>query len=160
MSSDIIEFIQLSNKDLNWLRLKLLELQDNKCAICGCDVTDKSHIDHKHKTSKETNGVNGAGLIRGLLCPNCNLLLGKIENNAKRFQRDDDLPNLLRRIADYIIEYTNYIHPTEKPKIKKISKRQFNKLQKLEPKAKYGTGKLTQVLEKLFNKHSINPFID
>ena len=94
------------------------------------------------------------------MCPNCNLLLGKIENNAKRFQRDDDLPNLLRRIADYIIEYTNYIHPTEKPKIKKISKRQFNKLQKLEPKAKYGTGKLTQVLEKLFNKHSINPFID
>ena len=87
----MIDFIQLSNKDLNWLRLKLLELQENKCAICGCDVTDKSHIDHKHKTSKETNGVNGAGLIRGLLCPNCNLLLGKIENNAKRFQRDTQI---------------------------------------------------------------------
>lgn len=154
-----MKLIQLSQKDLVWLRQDLLIKQDSKCAICGCDVTDKSHIDHKHKTSKEINGVNGAGLVRGLLCPNCNLLLGKIENNAKRFQRSDNLPELLINISRYIVSFTEYIHPSEKPKEPKVSKRQFNKLLKLEPKAKYST-KLNQKLKKLFDKHNINPYIE
>ena len=44
--------------------------QSGLCAICGTDVPGRNHltlyIDHDHKTGK----------VRGLLCCDCNLLLG------------------------------------------------------------------------------------
>lgn len=59
-------------------------LQDNKCAICSIEFPDayKVQIDHCHDTEK----------VRGLLCINCNWLLGK----------SHDSPDLLRRAADYL----------------------------------------------------------
>lgn len=61
---------------LNEYQLKLKE-QNGKCAICGrIDSADKItkyfHVDHDHATGK----------IRGLLCSNCNLGLGKFKDNA------------------------------------------------------------------------------
>ena len=41
----------------------ILELQDNKCAICHDVLT---HIDHNHETGK----------VRGILCLKCNSILG------------------------------------------------------------------------------------
>lgn len=62
----------------------LLAKQDGKCAICG--TTESSWgsmaVDHDH-----TNGE-----IRGLLCFDCNTVLGKM--------KDD--PALLRRAAEYL----------------------------------------------------------
>ena len=57
--------------------------QDGRCAICGCknDGT-KLHIDHCHAT----------GGFRGLLCAECNLMLGKA----------DDDPARLRSAANYL----------------------------------------------------------
>lgn len=58
------------------------------CEICGRVDGDcggrsgRLHIDHDHATGK----------FRGLLCPDCNLTLGKM--------KDD--PELLRRAADYL----------------------------------------------------------
>lgn len=49
--------------------------QDGKCAICGIDakiLTRKLCVDHCHNSQN----------IRGLLCPNCNLLLGKVKDNV------------------------------------------------------------------------------
>ena len=50
-------------------------LQGNECAIClkELDLTDrqKVHIDHCHETDE----------VRGILCVNCNLLLGLAEDN-------------------------------------------------------------------------------
>lgn len=54
---------------------KLLEKQDNKCAICEQRrITKKNknlHVDHDHST----------GEIRGLLCIKCNLYMGEIDKN-------------------------------------------------------------------------------
>lgn len=61
----------------------MLERQDGKCAICGKD-TDLC-VDHCHKTKK----------VRGLLCRNCNLGIGLLEDsednllNAVLYVRDD-----------------------------------------------------------------------
>ena len=82
-------------------------------------------------TSKEIPGENGAGLIRGLLCSNCNVFLGKIENNHKRYCVKD-LIQWLRNCADYL-EQPNlpYLHPKESFRLKeKISKSDYNKIVK------------------------------
>lgn len=43
--------------------------QDGGCAVCGGGTCETLHVDHDHKT----------GQVRGLLCPNCNTLLGRLE---------------------------------------------------------------------------------
>ncbi len=50
--------------------------QKGKCACCGIhqnELTKKFAVDHDHDT----------GLIRGLLCNNCNLALGKLGDNIE-----------------------------------------------------------------------------
>lgn len=49
----------------------MLDDQDNKCAICGVELSyEKMHVDHCHDTGK----------VRGLLCRRCNLAVGYIES--------------------------------------------------------------------------------
>lgn len=57
----------------------LLVSQDNKCGICGDTFTDENfpHVDHVHD---ETNKV------RGLLCRNCNMGLGLLQDNPEIIQ--------------------------------------------------------------------------
>jgi hypothetical protein len=53
----------------------LLQKQNNKCAICGKPqkLNKKSlSVDHNHKT----------GMVRGLLCSNCNFMLGLAKDNV------------------------------------------------------------------------------
>ncbi len=45
---------------------KMFEMQDGKCAICHKNSGRTLHVDHNHKTGK----------VRGLLCFQCNLVLG------------------------------------------------------------------------------------
>lgn len=62
---------------------EILESQNHKCAICGIldtEIKDNSRnmihklfVDHDHKT----------GIVRGLLCANCNHGLGKFMDNIK-----------------------------------------------------------------------------
>ena len=61
---------------------RLLLKQDNCCAICGCKNTSKiiKHpkvypllVDHNHRTNK----------VRGLLCGQCNTMLGMAKDNPK-----------------------------------------------------------------------------
>lgn len=51
----------------------LLNLQNNKCAICEKELTERPHIDHCHKSGK----------IRGLLCSNCNRGIGHFKDSPK-----------------------------------------------------------------------------
>jgi hypothetical protein len=56
----------------------LLERQSGACAICGCPNWRGSEprVDHDHSTGK----------VRGLLCRNCNLVLGMIGDDPKTAQ--------------------------------------------------------------------------
>lgn len=61
---------QLKSKDIKTVKEEILEKQEFKCAICGKPLTlDEAVLDHQHKIRKsDTNGENGNGLVRGVLC--------------------------------------------------------------------------------------------
>lgn len=65
---------------------ELWNLQAGRCAICLCRLVDDgsrhTHVDHDHTT----------GEVRGLLCADCNVALGRF--------KDD--PVAMRRAADYV----------------------------------------------------------
>lgn len=67
---------------------EILEGQNYACEICqkaiGCK-DNRPYVDHDHET----------GALRGLLCQNCNSVLGLAH----------DLPEVLRRAANYIEKY-------------------------------------------------------
>ncbi len=165
-----IEYIQLKTKDIPKYRNKICKEQKGLCAICSACIENCKGValDHQHKTKKETIGVNGAGLIRGVLCRDCNVFEGKIWNNSKRYGKFDNLPEFLRSLADYL-EKDNYpyIHPSEAPEHKKVGKRQYNKLTKAY-KAKHkntdklppfpGKRKPSKKLLALFDKFEISPY--
>lgn len=53
----------------------LAEQQNNQCAICGIESTNKKlDVDHCHNTKK----------IRGLLCNNCNRGLGHFKDDIEK----------------------------------------------------------------------------
>lgn len=58
---------------------QMFEQQNGKCAICNqIDISGKRlSVDHDHRT----------GEIRGLLCMNCNLLLGRVESTPELFSK-------------------------------------------------------------------------
>lgn len=95
-------------------RRALLETQLGNCAICSQRISGSGALDHDHHT----------GAIRQVLHTGCNALLGKIENNYRRF----GVPNLaafLAGVARYLQEHTlskhHLIHPTFKTKVEKCS---------------------------------------
>lgn len=156
---------QLMSKDVAPLRNKILELQGGKCKICGIDLTGDSAacLDHHHQKK-----IKGSGLVRGVLCRACNTYAAKCENNATRCGiQQDDLPITLIKISNYLVaQQYPYLHPTEKPKVKKIKKTSYNLLikamkagreKKLPTFPEKGGLKLTKPLEALFNKYKIVP---
>lgn len=68
---------------------EMWNLQAGRCAIClerlVDDGTRQTHVDHDHAT----------GRVRGLLCDDCNVGLGRFY----------DEPESLRRAADYVLEF-------------------------------------------------------
>lgn len=128
-----------------------------QCCLCGS--TEKLCLDHQHKRKTDPVGENGNGLIRGLLCTNCNHLEGKIWNNIKRYGKADDNNPLdsridfLNRLIDYYKNNVQHnrkiVHPTEKP-VDKIAKSHYNKLVKLSSKpVNPYTGRWTKQLREL-----------
>lgn len=88
---------------------QLLEKQNHCCAICErhkSEFKTQLAVDHSHKT----------GLIRGLLCTACNYrLVAKHEDG-----------DLLRKIADYIENPTDWAVPEAHKKPKRKRKRKAN----------------------------------
>ena len=60
----------------------LLDTHENLCGICGEQFDAGLYIDHDHSTGK----------VRGLLCCDCNLGLGRFYDN----------PDFLRKAAEYL----------------------------------------------------------
>jgi hypothetical protein len=166
------KLIQLRSKDISVYRDLIIKDQKGLCAICnellpleGGGVS----LDHQHKTKSETIGVEGAGLIRGVLCRNCNVFEGKIWNNSKRYGKFKTLPQFLRAVADYHEkENYPYIHPSEAVQTKKVSKRQYNLLVKAYGKQTVLTAKLpefpgkrkpSQKLLSLFERFEVSPYV-
>jgi len=115
---------QLKSKDVPIVRLNILNEQDGLCPICSEEVKDPC-LDHDHRRKR-----GGTGQIRGVLCRMCNSFVAKSENNCVRYNiQKDDLPDVLRNIANYL-EKTHYplIHPSEGPKRKVVTKASYNKM--------------------------------
>lgn len=156
----------LKPKDIKTTKQMLLEKQGYRCAICGKELTlENSVLDHQHKQRKsDKNGVNGDGLVRGVLCQEDNLSEGKIWNATKRFQGartpQDRIIWLQKLIKYYQQEPYPFIHPSEKIPEKSVSKRQYNKLKKIYPKTPNypKSTHLTKRLKELFEKFNINPY--
>jgi hypothetical protein len=70
-------------------RSSLLKLQGNKCAICDTDIQEegKYHVDHCHRTNS----------IRGVLCPNCNIMLGHAKDSTE----------ILKSALNYLEKYNS-----------------------------------------------------
>lgn len=52
---------------------RMIERQENKCAICENKFVEVPHIDHDH----------GSGKVRGLLCARCNRGIGHFYDNLE-----------------------------------------------------------------------------
>ena len=66
--------------------------QGNRCACCGTDEPGGRHqswnVDHDHST----------GAVRQLLCKDCNIVLGIVE----------DSPEHLQRLIDYVLRHSSH----------------------------------------------------
>jgi hypothetical protein len=79
--------------------LKILSIQDNKCAICKLDIKNFNKnlsVDHCHNTN----------LVRGLLCTKCNIGLGYFNDNIE----------LLSSAMNYLNNNYNYMNIKYKEK--------------------------------------------
>lgn len=101
---------KLKHSEVASVRLNLLAKQGGKCAICKQRCTpDKAVLDHCHTS----------GHIRSVLHRGCNALLGKIENNYKRYGiAEIELAGLAAGAYQYMRQHTvpqtEWLHPTFK----------------------------------------------
>ncbi len=99
--------------------------QKHRCALCDRPLNNPT-LDHEH-----IKKVKGTGLIRNVLCSQCNTFLARIENNAARHSLSvEELPDILRRTAEHLEQTRNVIHPTEIPPRKKVGTREWNRVRK------------------------------
>ena len=92
----------------------LSKRQNGLCAICKCPLTVASScLDHDHST----------GIIRGVLCRNCNGMEGKIKTAAIRGKRNMTMQDYLGSVLLYWmhhaedrtgLQYPTHLTPEEK----------------------------------------------
>jgi hypothetical protein len=116
---------QAKSKTIKPLRDALIQKQKGKCVICDRQIKDPT-LDHMHQKK-----VKGTGRIRGSICSLCNTFIARSENNSARHGiQNKELPDVLRRMADYLEDQKLIIHPTEIPKKKKVGTREWNRVKK------------------------------
>ncbi len=69
---------------------EMARIQDYKCAICGCDVTENIRANKQIALSVDHNHTTGK--LRELLCIKCNYGLGYFKDNA----------GILKKAAEYV----------------------------------------------------------
>jgi hypothetical protein len=128
------KFKEITYKQLKALRKKQWLKQNKECPILKKKIVYKDAVmDHKHKRKDEKIGKDGKGLLRGVLHFQANTIEGKIVNMYKRYglHKLIDLPSLLRNISDYLLNppmEQKYVHPKERPKPKKLGKREYKRI--------------------------------
>jgi recombination endonuclease VII len=149
----------LSSSEIPQIRLHILAEQGGLCPICYKPAV-RACLDHSH-----IKRIRGTGLVRGVLCNHCNVFLSKSENNALRYGiAQKDLPDVLRGMADYLErEHYPYLHPSERPKEPRVTKRCYRTLYRMWAKnslddrtpPSYGRGKLTKKLRQWFDEYVV-----
>ncbi|QWY83422.1 recombination endonuclease VII protein [Rhizobium phage RHph_X3_9] len=92
------------------IKKQIYDLQGGICSLCRTRMFNLSDacLDHDHDS----------GLIRGVLCRNCNGIEGKIKNLVTRARRGMDYKDYLGQIILYWIRHetdqTGLYHPTHK----------------------------------------------
>lgn len=110
-----------TSKDVEIVRKKLTEEQENCCAVTGLEIPPKQHVlDHAHDDKQ---------YVRGVLHRQSNACLGKIENLHTRYLSywyPGKLSDFLRQCAAYLEkqEDTRYRHNGWLKKVKTL----FNQL--------------------------------
>lgn len=74
---------------------ELFNKNDGKCYICNSSVNYWLHVDHDHSCCPTNKSCGNC--IRGLLCYNCNTMLGYAKDSI----------DVLRRATDYIVAHNN-----------------------------------------------------
>ena len=109
---------KMKYKDIPIVKEAILKEQGYRCILCRIDLrrVDSRNIccDHDHKT----------GYIRGVLCRNCNGILGKVENLATRAKKDLTHVAWLNNAVEFLNRTSkapayDYIHPTFKTEAQK-----------------------------------------
>lgn len=162
----MIKLKELNQKEFKKLRYKQWVKQGKCCPVLKQRILYRKVVfDHKHKNKKEEIGEDGKGLLRGVLHRSANVVEGKIANLYKRYglHKYISLPELLRNIAAYIDTppmEPKYIHPSERPKQRKLGKREYNRICKYYFKIFPGrrklpkypkSGKMSKMFEELLN---------
>jgi hypothetical protein len=125
-----ILYARLKQSQIADTRNNLLTDQGGRCALCKLPCSDEQAVlDHDHQT----------GAIRGTLHRGCNALLGKVENNYKRYGVSN-LRSFLSGLATYLERHltnsTGLLHPTYKTEDEKRERR--NKLARARRATKKG----------------------
>ena len=127
----------INHSEFKALREKQWLAQDCICPILKIKIDYENAVfDHLHKTKAEKLGEDGKGLLRGVMHFQANSWEGKVTNAFKRYGLHKfgiSLPDALRNLADYIENppiKERIVHPNERPKIKKLGKRDYNKITK------------------------------
>lgn len=130
-----MELKEITQKEFKELRYEQWRKQWCECPILKQKILYKDAVfDHKHKTKLEKLGENGKGCLRGVIHFQANSFEGKVTNSFKRYglhKFNIPLPEMLRNLADYVENppmKPEYIHPKERPKAKKLGKRDFNRI--------------------------------
>lgn len=118
MGLDSVVRRRLKAAEIPVVKAKLLTEQHYTCGLCPETLTvATSCLDHNHRT----------GLIRGVLCRNCNGIEGKIHNLANRAKRTLTTKDFLGRVILYWIkhetDHTGLYHPTHKSEDEKRERR-------------------------------------
>jgi len=117
--------IQARSKTIKPLRDALLHKQKGICTICGKEAVNPT-LDHEH-----IKKIKGTGFIRGVTCAQCNTFIARAENNAARHGLNiEELPTILRRMANHLEQRKDIIHPSEIPPRKKVGAREWNRVKK------------------------------
>lgn len=111
--------IRLTHSQVPPTKVALLLAQQGRCVLCRHPISagDDSCLDHDHTT----------GVVRDVLCRNCNGIEGKVHNLARRCKRDATplwwLKNLVAYWERHATPQRNLLHPTFKTEAEKRVKR-------------------------------------
>ncbi len=162
---------QLNQKDIQETRQEILEKQDSICPILKVEIPNGfACLDHAHEESEFTETKNGQ--IRGVLHKYANSLEGVFRSRYRRSGISDliTFEEFLLNLYNYLMDHRYpLLHPTNKPRTRKLQKRSYQELKReiqevnkfinkpIKIPAYPKSGRLTKTLKNLFEQFGLIP---